>query len=158
MVIFYICTPCFFHSCFVYSGGGGAALVSVRFSSTVQQQDGAVWQGCKVTSTVGLARLYVAILVRFSEHRLHWLSFSRTSGSAWLPSKTGSSAFSGFWLWAVWNTAHPSLSCRHTNQQTSFYFFPFAFLSLFCFVFSDWATKSDSDGASSEGRRRLLFS
>lgn len=143
MVRFYMCIPCFFHSGLIYSGGG-AVLVLMRFSK-LQQQDGAVRRGCKVTSMVVLARLYVAILAWFSEHRLHLAVVQQDIRLGLAPQRNWQ--FFIFWILALSSLERSNIPLCHIDIQTARQVY-LSLLSSLCFVLffiTDWAAKSDSD-------------
>lgn len=144
----------FFHSGLIYSGGGGAVLVLMRFSK-LQQQDGAVRWGCKVTSMVVLARLYVAILAWFSEHRLHLAVVQQDIRLGLAPQRNWH--FFIFWILALGSLERSNIPLCHVDILTTRQVY-LSLLSSRCFVLffiPDRAAKSDSDSATSEGRRRL---
>lgn len=151
MVRFYICTLCFF---LLYSGGGGAVIVLMRFSK-LQQQDGAVRRGCKVASMVVLARLYVAILAWFSEHRLHLAVVQQDIRLGLAPQRNWH--FFIFWILALGSLERSNIPLCHVDILTTRQVY-LSLLSSLCFVLffiPDRDAKSDSDSATSEGRRRL---
>lgn len=121
----------FFHSGLIYSGGGGAVLVLMRFSK-LQQQDGAVRRGCKVTSMVVLARLYVAILAWFSEHRLHLAVVQQDIRLGLAPQRNWQ--FFIFWILALSSLERSNIPLCHIDIQTARQVY-LSLLSSLCFVF-----------------------
>lgn len=131
MVRFYMCIPCFFSLWLDLLWGGGAVLVLMRFSK-LQQQDGAVRRGCKVTSMVVLARLYVAILAWFSEHRLHLAVVQQDIRLGLAPQRNWQ--FFIFWILALSSLERSNIPLCHIDIQTARQVY-LSLLSSLCFVF-----------------------
>lgn len=98
-----------------------------------------------MNGTAILARLYVAILVLFSERRLCWLSFNRTSGPVWLLMNW--QYFILFGSGSQHCETHSTSSLCHIDFETS------NFLCVLFVCFRNSYKESDGGSVTSDGRR-----